>query len=401
MKTFCILFLCVIFVSCEAGKKEKIESENNLELNDNLIKDKTIEALRRADSVLSEMTVEQKVGLLFMPAIDSRFNVETEEEIKRLIYDLHVGGILFMNGDTESVIHLSEFCRKVKPGLFSAIDAEWGLKMRLRDAPSFPKNGSFDINADESLLYDYGREVALQCRNIGINLVLGPVLDVADNSHSNIGKRSYGKDPKRVADLGIAYAKGLESGGVLTVAKHFPGLGNLTEDTHKSKGVLKKDLSAFRNTEFYPFAKYIDSGLSGIMVGYQAVPALDNTMTPSAFSYSVITEILKDSLDFKGLVFTDALNMKGAEGFTSTDALLAGADIILSPKDSQAECMSVIRSISEGLISLNKIEESGRKILFFRFMLDDDKVYPKGLSDPAIRQISSELSEKLINKNTE
>lgn len=269
--------------------------------------DLTAMARHMADSVLEGMTLEQRVGQCFMPTLYAR--EVTARRLCEYISDLHVGGVVLLKGDLNSAAVLSGIGASAEVPLFMAIDAEWGLGMRLEDAPYFPRNGQLGSRADEELMYDYGRELARECRRVGINMVLGPVVDVAHNIGGVIGSRSFGADPQRVADLGVAYARGVESGRVVSVAKHFPGHGSPEGDSHKSLPVISRSLHQLDSIDLYPFKSYIDSGLSGVMVGHLAVPAIDPKSMPAAVSPVVIKDLLKGEMGFRGLVLTDALNM--------------------------------------------------------------------------------------------
>ncbi|MDE5644477.1 MAG: hypothetical protein K2I45_02420, partial [Muribaculaceae bacterium] len=276
--------------------------------------------------------------------------------------------IVLLKGDTrgESVLaaSLSAWSR-VMP--FVAIDAEWGLAMRLADAPGFPANGSISPEADEQLMYDYGRELARECRLIGIDMVLGPVVDVAVPG-GLMRRRSFGEDPRRVADLALAYARGLEDGGVLSVAKHFPGHGSVSADSHVRKGVIERSLHEMDSIDLYPFRRWVEQRLSGVMAGHLAVPSIDPDMRPAAVSPTVITDLLRDDLGFSGLVLTDALNMKGAEGYGAADAVMAGADIIVAPASTFREVESVVRAVESGTIAEADIDTHVRRILFYKYL---------------------------------
>lgn len=330
--------------------------------------DLTIPVLALADSVLSTMTLEQMVGQCFMPAIYASDDGETMRLLRKYISDLHVGGVVLLKGDLRSAAVMSSVCSEAEVPLFTAIDAEWGLGMRLYDAPGFPRNGRLGPAADEELLFDYGVEVARECRRVGIGMVLGPVIDVTENPHGVIGSRSFGGDPVRVADLGVAYSRGLESGRIISVAKHFPGHGSPRGDSHKELPVINRSLHQLDSIDLYPFRSYVNAGLSGVMVGHLAVPAVDPESLPAAVSSAVIKDLLRGELEFKGLVLTDALNMGGAEGYGATAAIAAGADIVVAPENTAKEVSSVLEAVREGELSVGVIRERCRRILFYKFL---------------------------------
>lgn len=222
--------------------------------------------------------------------------------------------------------------------------------------------------ADDRLMYDYGSELARECRLLGINMVLGPVVDVSVPG-GFMNRRSFGNDPVRVADLAIAYARGLEDGDVISVAKHFPGHGSVTADSHRRKGVIERSLNEMDSVDLYPFRRWIEQHLSGVMVGHLAVPSIDSEMRPAAVSHTVITDLLRDDLGFSGLVLTDALNMRGAEGYGALDAVRAGADIIVAPDGTFDEMRSIVRAVNDGTLSEQTLDGHVRRILFYKYLL--------------------------------
>ena len=331
--------------------------------------DVTATAMEMADSVLGGMTLEQRVGQLFMPSIYTSGDVFTLRLLRRYIDEMHVGGVVLLKGNLSSAATMSALGASADVPLFMSIDAEWGLGMRLEDAPDFPRNGRISRQADEQLLYDYGREVARECRRVGINMVLGPVIDVVENPKGMIGSRSFGGDPERVANLGVAYARGLESGGVVSVAKHFPGHGSPHGDSHRELQEIRRSLHTLDSIDLYPFRSYVDAGLSGVMVGHLAVPAVDPKRRPAAVSDVVIGELLRGELGFKGLVLTDALNMGGVEGYDAAAAIVAGADIVVSPANTDLEIKTVLKKIEAGEIDAMVIDDRCRRILFRKILL--------------------------------
>lgn len=332
------------------------------------ISDLTAEARHAADSVLSSMTLEQQVAQCFMPTIYARNDEPTLRKLEAYSR-LGVGGVVLLKGDMVSAAVMADKLRGPGVPAFVAIDAEWGLGMRLEDAPGFPRNGHLSNDADELVLYDYGQEVARESRRLGINMVLGPVIDVTGRRDGIIGTRSFGDDPHRVADLGVAYARGLESGGVLSVAKHFPGHGSPADDSHRTLPVINRSLHQLDSIDLYPFRRYVDSGLSAVMVGHLAVPALDSKMIPAAVSDAVIGDLLRNDLGFKGLVITDALNMEGANGYDGADALQAGADLVIGPYDTKKEIDAVLDRVANGELDATRIADSCRRILFYKYIL--------------------------------
>lgn len=357
--------------------------------------DYTEQAYCWADSVLSSMTLAQKAGQLFMPAIYSIDDAYSMKHLRFYADSLCVGGVVLLKGGFTAARNISDTLRRYADVLpFVAIDAEWGLKMRLHDAPLFPANGEISESADENLLYDYGSEMARECRLAGINMVLGPVFDVVTSGRGMMGKRSFGSDPERVSSLGVAYSRGLEDGGVLSVAKHFPGHGGASTDSHRELSRLKSDRHHMDSVDLRPFRDYVNSGLSAVMVGHIYAPALDSVPRPAAFSPAVVG-ILRNDMGFHGLVITDALNMGGARGFDATDALRAGADLILAPADTRREIDNVVRSVKTGQLPEARVDESCRRVLFFKYILKmgilPQAVSSESLDTPRVRELNERL----------
>jgi len=332
-----------------------------------VVSDMTDDAARWADSVCAALNLRQKVAQLFLPAVFASDDLWTLRRVREYA-DSCIGGIVLLKGDTRGASALADSMSawsRVMP--FVAIDAEWGLAMRLADAPGFPANGSISPEADEQLMYDYGRELARECRLIGVDMVLGPVVDVTVPG-GLMRRRSFGENPRRVADLALAYARGLEDGDVLSVAKHFPGHGSVSADSHERKGVIERSLHEMDSVDLYPFRRWVEQRLSGVMAGHLAVPSIDPDMRPAAVSPTVISDLLRDDLGFTGLVLTDALNMKGAEGYGAADAVMAGADIIVAPASTFNEVESVVQAVISGRITESGIDAHVRRILFYKYL---------------------------------
>ena len=325
------------------------------------------------DTTMRSMTIDEKIGQLIvmqtMPD-DSRANLA---EVKRNVEEYKIGGLLFTKGDIMSQAKMNNYAQSLaKVPLMVTADAEWGLSMRLKDAPVFPKNMILGAIDDDRLLYEYGREMARECVAIGVHVNFAPVLDVNDNpDNPAIGMRSFGENPETVAHKGIAFAKGMEDNGVLTVAKHFPGHGNPAADSHKVLPTVDKTLSELKMCELLPFRRYIDAGLSGIMVAHLYVPAIDKRRIPSSMSDVHVTELLKKKMHFGGLVFTDGLAMRGADMGESNcvTALLAGVDILLSPRNLGKDIAEIKAAIKKGRISESIIDERCAKVLRYKYAL--------------------------------
>lgn len=391
LQTIWIFSLCILLGGCRNGisisSAEGGDSLKGVEL-DSLQADYDLrrDALLWADSIMDCMTVEEMAGQLIMPAVYSDNSKDAIKLLRKYAVDSHVGGVVLLKGSIPAAHAIADTLRNMLPAPpFIAIDAEWGLAMRLEGTPEFPHNGKIPATADEKILFDYGYEVARECREIGINMVLGPVLDVLPDGRrrSGIGSRSFGKDAERAAYLGVAYAKGLESGGVLSVAKHFPGHGSADADSHKRLPSVNKTIEEINASDLIPFKEYMRQGLSAIMMGHLYVPALDETEAPVTVSKKILKSLVRDNLEFKGLVITDAMNMAGAVGNSAADAIIAGADIILAPANTEEEVMTIVDAVRNGLLSTGQLQDRVRRVLVYKYMVARDAVGSGNIGDTA------------------
>ncbi len=319
------------------------------------------------DSVMRGMSVEERVGQIFMPATFTTDDPATVRRLLKYVADAKIGGVVFLRGDTASMHALTARLRSAsRLPLLLAIDAEWGLGMRLRDAESFPHNSAL-ADASQEQMRDYGRRVGRDAAGLGLNMVLGPVLDVAE-SGSVMADRSFGADPQRVAALGVAYARGVAESGVMPVGKHFPGHGATSTDSHRALPIITRSREELDSIDLLPFRRYIEAGLPALMAGHMAVPALSGDSTPASISPEILTRLLRGEMNFKGLTITDAMNMDALETSSGryVATLLAGADIILVPTDTHAAEQEIMQALREGVISPALINDRCRRILLYK-----------------------------------
>ena len=337
----------------------------------------TPRAIAWADSVMATLTLKERVAQLVVPRLDVTDNEAGRAAVRRAVVTQQVGGLLFGKGTLAGYAGLIAYAQSLaKVPLLITLDGEWGLNMRVTDAPQFPVNMAIGASMNPDIFTLYGAEVARECRAVGINVNFAPVLDVNSNPKNPvIGYRSFGEDPKRVAAAGIAYSQGLEGGGVLSVAKHFPGHGDTSTDSHKTLPTVDHTVDQLEATDLLPFRQYIDQRLGGVMVGHLSVPALDKKGTPASLSAPITTGLLREKMKFRGLVFTDALAMAGADSKTNNcvAALQAGTDILLQPKSTAADIEAVLKAVERGTISRGTIDERCRKVLAFKYALGLDR----------------------------
>ncbi|MCM1450183.1 MAG: serine hydrolase [Clostridiales bacterium] len=330
------------------------------------------ECVRWVDSVYNTLTPRQRVAQLFCPVVDPSKGETSKAVIKRYVGQNEVGGLLFRSGSIANYVNMTNYAQSLaRIPVMMTLDGEWGLSMRVSDTPKFPYNMTLGAISDTRLLEEYGAEVARECKEMGLHVDFAPVADVNLNpANPVIGRRSFGEDPARVAAAVVAFGRGMEMNGVLTTAKHFPGHGDTSVDSHKSVPVIAHSAQHMHDTDLYPFQRYIDAGLSGIMVGHLSVPSLDDTGTQASMSYEITTRLLQQQMGFKGLVFTDALEMKGASADNNcVAAFKAGADMLLSSLNPPSDITALLKACEEGSIDSNEVERRCRKVLAYKWAL--------------------------------
>ncbi len=326
------------------------------------------------DSVLETLSPRQRIAQLFCPVVNPTKGEASRNTVRRYAGTLNVGGLLFRGGSIAEYAELTNLAQQAADvPVMMTLDGEWGLAMRIPETPRFPYNMALGAISDTRLLEEYGAEVARECREMGLHVDFAPDADVNLNpANPVIGRRSFGEDPARVAAAVVAYSRGMERGGVLTTAKHFPGHGDTSADSHKTVPVVDHTPDFMHGNDLLPFKQYIDAGMSGIMVGHISVPSLDPDGTAASMSRAITTGLLKEQLGFRGRVFTDALEMKGAVGVhpnNCVSAFIAGADILLSSANPPADIAAIEQAIKEGDIDRSEVDSRCRKILSYKWAL--------------------------------
>lgn len=360
------------------------------------------------DSVFNSLTPRQRVAQLFVPHLVIKDNAAGRALIDRYCARDGVGGILLSKGTIPMYASLINYAQsKSATPLLVTLDGEWGPAMRMPDATRFPFNMALGAIRDPRLLYYYGLEVARECRELGIQVDFAPVLDVNSNAANPvIGFRSFGEEPKRVSRLGTAFSRGLEAGGVMSVSKHFPGHGDTSADSHKSLPTVDHSRATLDEIDLLPFRDYVNAGLSGVMVGHLNVPALDPSGTPSSLSKPIVTDLLKNSMGFDGMVWTDALAMKGAavrNGNNCVAALKAGADILLCSAAPSTDIDAVMKAVADGEIDQSVIDSRCRKMLAYKYACGLNHYRPvdtAGLTDrinsPEAEAVNQRLADAAV-----
>ena len=336
------------------------------------------------DSQYEGMTLDERIGQLFMVMVNSDASKASQEKVARLIKDQNIGGVIFSTGGPVRQARLTNTYQELsKTPLMVAMDAEWGLAMRLDSTYAFPWNMTLGAITDNSIVEKVGRRIGLHAKRLGVHINFAPDIDININPKNPIiGNRSFGEDRENVAEKGIAYMKGLESVGVLSSGKHFPGHGDTATDSHHDLPVIDFSRKRLDSIELYPYKRIIAEGLSSVMVAHLEVPNMElKAGLPSSLSEQIITTVLKGEMGFDGLVFTDALNMKGAtehgkDGEVELKAFLAGNDILLMPLDVVAAKEKLSKAYEKEKITEKRLAYSVKKILMAKYKAGLNKYRP-------------------------
>lgn len=327
------------------------------------------------DSVYASLSLEQRIGQLFMVAAYSGGEKYNQPLIEKLIRENEIGGLIFMQGTPTAQIDQTNLYQKMsRVPLLIGMDAEWGLGMRLKGVRDMPRQIMLGAAKDSTLVYKMASAIAGQCRRMGVHIDFAPVIDVNNNPNNPvINFRSFGENKNKVANYGIQYMRGLQDNGIMACAKHFPGHGDTETDSHKDLPQINKSLIELGILELYPFKSLIDNGIQSIMIAHLQIPALEKAPnTPTTLSYNTVTELLKKKMEFKGLIFTDALNMNGiAKYYQPGDidlmAFKAGNDVLLFSQDVSTGVNKIKNALSKKEIPMERLEESVKKILHAKF----------------------------------
>lgn len=335
----------------------------------------TPDAERWADSVMARLHPDQKIAQLFMVAAWSNKDSAHIKEIEKLICDWNIGGLIFFQGGPIREALLTNYYQQISPvPLLIGMDAEWGLAMRIDSTVRFPRQMTLSAIDDDSVVYKMGEEIARDCKRLGIHINFAPDADINNNPlNPIIGSRSFGDDREVVYRRSLMYMNALQNNHILATGKHFPGHGNADTDSHLALPLIGQTRAAMDSIELYPFRKLIDDGLTGMMVAHLNVPSLDSTPSlPSTLSNKIVTDLLKKQLGFEGLVFTDALNMKGVSscykpGVLDKLALVAGNDVLLYSEDVHKAIDEINLAVANGEITREEIDSRVKKVLMVKY----------------------------------
>ena len=363
-------------------------------------------AEKYADSLYQQLSLDEKIGQLYIVALYNNRGEEEIQKIRNLVEKEKIGGLILMQDDAVKHINLlNEFQGKSRIKMMIGIDGEWGLFQRFPAAHKFPWAMTLGAIQDNSLIYEMTSKIAEDCKRMGIYWDFAPVVDVNTNpSNPIIGNRSFGSDINNVISKGLAYAQGLQDHGVLASMKHFPGHGDTNTDSHLDLPVVSHNLERLNSVELAPFKALLDKKIGGVMVAHLYVPTLEKKKgIPASVSYEIITNLLKNTYQYKGLIITDALNMnaiakKFSPGEIDLRAFKAGNDIMLFSQDVPSGKALIKSAFEKGEISENRLAESVKKILKTKFLLglqDLKPINPENINTDLNNASHAEISEKL------
>lgn len=352
-------FLAFIFISQISVAQKKHKTEQSVWV----------------DSVYNQMSFDERVGQLFMVAAYSNKDTVHTNAIEKLITNYKIGGLIFFQGGPYRQAKLTnQYQSKSKLPLFIGIDAEWGLAMRLDSVNRFPWNMTLGAIQNNKLIERVGEEYGKQSKRMGIQFNFAPVLDINTNPlNPIIGNRSFGEDKFNVTEKALALMKGIQREGVYATGKHFPGHGATETDSHHTLPMVNFTKERIDDIEFYPYKKLFKEGLASVMVAHLNVPSLEPRENyPSSISYNIVTNVLQKQLGFEGLIFTDALNMKGASNFKQPgeidlEALLAGNDVLLFAENVPVALEKICVAYQDTILNEDRLAHSVKKILAFKY----------------------------------
>lgn len=366
MKLWRVLTVGFIAILFSSGR-----TDNFATVEDPLISKDSMNQNSWVDSVFNSLSFEERLGQLFMVAAYSNKDQRHIDEISNLIKSENLGGLIFFQGGPDRQARLTNYYQAIsKTPLFIAMDAEWGISMRLDSVPDFPKAMTLGAVQDSDLIYDMGTEMARQFKELGMHINFAPVVDVNSNPDNPvIGYRAFGENKTLVAQRAVSYMKGLQDHGVIANAKHFPGHGDTEVDSHYSLPIIKNPEQRIWEIDLYPYQELFRENLMSVMVAHLNIPSLDPTTNmATSLSKKVVTDLLQKQMNFQGLIFTDALNMKGvaktnSPGEVDLKALIAGNDILLYSQDVPKAKALIKRAVQDGVIEESEINRRVKKVL--------------------------------------
>ena len=366
--------------------------------------EKSKSANKWVDSVFKTLNEDEKIAQLFIIRAHSNLGNAHIEQVSNYIKKYNVGGLCFFQGGPVRQANLTNYYQSIaKTPLLISIDAEWGLGMRLDSVNIFPKNMMLGAMQNSEIVYAVGKAIGKQCKRMGIHINYAPVVDVNNNPDNPvINDRSFGENKNIVSNYAIQYSKGLQSEGVMACAKHFPGHGDVAVDSHLDLPVINKSFGALDSLELYPFKQQIKNNIGCIMTAHLAIPAFDTTANlPTSLSKKVVTDLLKNKLQFKGLIITDGLEMKGVtkyfpNGNSAVAAIIAGNDLLCVPEQIDSSIAKIKAAIAQKRLSKRELNKKVKKILLAKYNLG---LHKKQLINT--RNLTADLNSQTNNLKTQ
>ena len=360
------------------------------------------------DSIYRSLSRKERIAQLFMVRAHTDKGKKYEDSVANVISTQHLGGVVFFQGGPGRQAALTnQYQSQSKVPLLVATDAEWGLGMRLDSAISYPYQLTLGAIQDNNLIYQMGKQIALDFKRLGLHVNFAPDADINNNPNNPvIGYRSFGDNKYNVTAKVGAYMNGLQDAGILVSLKHFPGHGDTDVDSHYDLPQLKFSRERLDSLEMYPFRELVKQGASGVMIAHMNIPVLDNTPhVPSTLSKKIVTDILKTEMGFKGLVFSDAMEMKGVvkyfpDGEADVMAFAAGNDILELSQNSERGIDLIRKAIKEKRIRRKQLKVSVKKILTAKYWVGLNNYHPvntSGVYQDIHRSESIELNQKLAD----
>ncbi len=330
-----------------------------------------------ADSVFNSLNRKQRIAQLMIIRAHSNLGAEHINKVTEQVKKYNVGGLCFFQGGPVRQANLTNFYQAIaKTPLMITMDAEWGVGMRLDSVTNFPRQMMLGAMDDAQAVYNFGKAVGEQCKRLGVHVNFAPVVDVNNNpANPVINDRSFGEDKYKVALYGVQYMKGMQDVGVIACAKHFPGHGDVSVDSHLDLPVINKTRQQLDSLELYPFRQLINEGVKSVMIAHLYIPAIDATANQAtSLSYNTVTKLLKQELGFTGLTFTDALEMKGITKFfpageASLQSMIAGNDLLCLPEDVPGSIKRIRKAIRKGIIKKDDFNQRVKKVLLSKYDL--------------------------------
>jgi len=375
------------------------------------------------DSVYNSLSLKEKIAQLYMVQVFSSQNEAEKTKVLDQIKNNKIGGIIYSKGGPYRQAKLNnELQAASQIPMLIGMDAEWGLNMRLDSTYAFPWNMTLGAIKDNALIERTGKQLGEHCKRLGVHFNFAPVVDINTNPNNPIiGNRSFGEDRDNVTKKAAAFMKGMQSAGVLANAKHFPGHGDTETDSHETLPTVAFNSKRIDSVELYPYKALIKEGLSSVMVAHLNIPSLEPKQDyPSSISKNIVTTILKERLGFKGLIFTDALTMKGAADFVfegvdgNTEdskntignidlaAFLAGNDVMLMSVDVASGISKLEYAYNNGIITEERLAHSVKKVLQAKYKVGLNNYKPislLNLSEDLNRLNDDMLYEELMEQS--